>query len=437
MTDYTPMILKGYLSPKGHLRDIADYEAHGGYQMLKKAFAMKPDEIVNEVKKSGLKGRGGAGFPTGLKWSFLAKPEGKPRYLLVNGDESEPGTFKDRQIFEQNPHQLIEGCIISSFACGINACYIYIRGEYAKWIEMVEKAVDEAYAKGYLGENILGSGFSLKLVVHKGAGAYICGEETGLISSIEGKRAYPRLKPPFPAVVGAWGSPTIINNVETICNIPIIIDIGAEAYSKIGAPDHPGPMLFGISGHVNKPGVYEAPSGTLINDLIYKYAGGVRGGKKIKAIIPGGASMPIIRGEAAEGIGMNAESLKKAGTLIGTAGIIVMDEDTDIVEAIGRLAHFYHHESCGQCTPCREGTGWVENIYGKFLRNEAEKRDIDLLLSICSQVEGRTICALADGAMWPVRHSITRFREEYEKHCKAPDSLPHEWKYVNKAASGV
>ncbi|MCS6989311.1 MAG: SLBB domain-containing protein, partial [Chloroherpetonaceae bacterium] len=306
-----------------------------------------------------------------------------------------------------------------------------------KWIEMMEKAVAEAYAKGYLGENILGSGFSLKFVIHKGAGAYICGEETGLISSIEGKRAYPRLKPPFPAVVGAWGCPTIINNVETITNIPIIIDIGAEAYAKIGAPDHPGPMLFGISGHVNKPGVYEAPSGTLILDLIYKYAGGVRGGKKIKAIIPGGASMPIIRGEAAEGIGMNAESLKKAGTLIGTAGIIVMDEDTDIVEVIARLAHFYHHESCGQCTPCREGTGWVEHIYGKFLRNEAERRDIDLLLSICSQVEGRTICALADGAMWPVRYSIQRFREEYEKHCKAPDSLPHEWKYVNKAVSGV
>jgi NADH-quinone oxidoreductase subunit F len=260
MTDYKPMILKGYLSPKGHLRDIAEYEAQGGYQMLKKAFAMKPDDIVNEVKKSGLKGRGGAGFPTGLKWSFLAKPEGKPRYLLVNGDESEPGTFKDRQILSKIRINSLKGLSLPAMHVVSMRATSTFAANMPSGFEMVEKAVAEAYAKGYLGENILGSGFSLKMVVHKGAGAYICGEETGLISSIEGKRAYPRLKPPFPAVVGAWGSPTIINNVETICNIPIIVGIGADAYSKIGAPDHPGPMLFGISGHVNKPGVYEAPA---------------------------------------------------------------------------------------------------------------------------------------------------------------------------------
>ncbi|KAK3582476.1 hypothetical protein CHS0354_024023 [Potamilus streckersoni] len=430
-SNYVPHILKG------NLRGIDVYEGQGGYQQLKNCMEMKPEHIVDTVKRSGLRGRGGAGFPTGLKWSFIAKPEGKPRYLACNGDESEPGTFKDRQIFEQNPHLLIEGCLIAAYALGLTACYIYIRGEYLKWIKMVEKAVAEAYQKKYVGKNILGSGFSTEIIIHRGAGAYICGEETGLINSIEGKRPYPRIKPPFPAQVGLWGCPTIINNVETLSNIPVIMQLGAEAYSKIGAPDHPGPLLYGISGHVNKPGVYELPTGMKITDLIHDVAGGVKDGKKVKAVIPGGSSMPILRGDQLDGVTMNTDSLKKAGTLIGTAGLIVMDEDTDIVEVVGRLSHFYHHESCGQCTPCREGTGWVELIYQKFLRNEATKRDIDLLLDICRQMEGKTICALADGAAWAYKFSIERFREEYEKHCQGNELQPGEWDYKTKAASGV
>ncbi|MBC8043140.1 MAG: NADH-quinone oxidoreductase subunit NuoF [Rhizobacter sp.] len=440
---YKPTLLP--LNSDGSFKDLsklADYESAGGYKNLKKVLStMKPEEVVADVKKSGLRGRGGAGFPTGLKWSFLARPEGKPRYLACNGDESEPGTFKDRQIFEFNPHMLIEGCLIACYAMGMAAGYIYIRGEYAKWVRMVERAVEEAYAKGYIGRNIMGTTFSTEIIVHKGAGAYICGEESSLMNSLEGERAYPRLKPPFPAVVGLWGCPTIINNVETLTQITLIAEIGGEAYSKIGAPDHPGPMLYGISGHVNKPGVYEYPSGMAIKDLIYDVAGGMRGGKKLKAVIPGGSSTPILRAFAPDGkdlledVTMNAESLKKAGTSIGTAGLIVMDEDTDIVKAIDRLAHFYHHESCGQCTPCREGTGWIEQVYKKFVNDTAEPKDIDLLISICNQMEQRTICALADGAAWPVRFSIQRFREEYEKHCKAPASK--SWNYVMKATSGV
>jgi len=426
---YKPLILKEI--PELHRIEV--YEKNGGYQNLRKALEMKPEEILGEVKKSGLRGRGGAGFPTGMKWGFVGKA--KPRYLAVNGDESEPGSFKDRQIFEFNPHQLIEGCLISCYALDAEIGYIYIRGEYTKWIAIVEAALAEARQKGYVGKKILGRDFSAEIYVHRGAGAYICGEESALMNSIEGKRAYPRLKPPFPAVVGLWGQPTVINNVETITNIPLIIEIGAEAYAKIGAPDHPGPMLYGLSGHVNKPGIYEYPSGMTITDLIYDIGGGIRGGKKLKAVIPGGSSMPILRADMIEGVTMNAESLKKAGTSIGTAGMIIMDEDTDIVAAIARLTHFYHHESCGQCTPCREGTGWIEQIYQKFLRGDAESRDIDLLLSLCKQIEQRTICALADGAAWPVRFSIERFREEYEKHCNAPES--RGWNYKMKAVSGV
>lgn len=426
---YEPMILTGVANQ----HQIEVYESGGGYQNLKKALGMPSQDIVAAVKASGLRGRGGAGFPTGMKWSFIGKE--KPRYLIVNGDESEPGSFKDRQIFEFNPHLLLEGCLISAYALEIETCYIYIRGEYARWIQMVEKALNDARKKGLVGKNILGSGVNVDIYVHKGAGAYICGEESALMNSIEGKRAYPRLKPPFPAVAGLWGKPTIINNVETISNIPLILRLGAEAYQKIGAPDHPGPMLYGLSGHINKPGIYEYPSGMPISDLIYKVGGGIPNGKKLKALIPGGSSMPILRADMIEGVTMNADSLKKAGTSIGTVGMIVMDEDTDIVDAIARLTHFYHHESCGQCTPCREGTGWIELIYQKFLKNEAELRDIDLLLSICKQMEMRTICALADGAAWPVRFSIERFREEYEKHCKGADTSA--WNYKMKAVSGV
>ena len=399
---------------------IDTYEQHGGYAALKKVLTMKPDEVIDEVKKSGLRGRGGACFPTGLKWSFMPKGNDKPKYLAVNGDESEPGTFKDRQIFELNPHMMIEGIIIGCYAMGINAAYIYIRGEYGKWIKMVDKALADAYAKGYIGNNILGTGFSTNIYTHKGAGAYICGEESALMNSVEGERGYPRVKPPFPAQKGLWASPTTINNVETMTNVPLIINKGSEWYSKIGVAKHPGPILVGISGHVNKPGVYEIPTGvpllTLINDA--QYGGGVSGGKKIKAVIPGGSSTMILRGENLEGVNMDADSLKAAGSSVGTAGLIVMDEDTDLVRVLTRISHFYHHESCGQCTPCREGTGWLEKMLHRFEHYEARQEDVDMLVNVANQIEGNTICALGDAAAWPVQSFVKRFREEFEKRVK-------------------
>lgn len=393
---------------------IEVYESHGGYEMLRKALGMKPEEVTDEVKKSNLRGRGGACFPTGLKWTFMPKQTDKPKYLCINGDESEPGTFKDRQIFEVDPHLLIEGALIACYAMGITTAYLYVRGEYKHWIDLVQKAVDDAYAKGYIGQNILGSGFGTNLYIHRGAGAYICGEESALMNSLEGKRGYPRVKPPFPAQNGLWGCPTTINNVETICNVPLILRMGWEAYAKIGAPKHPGPILVGVSGHVNKPGVYEMPTGVLLTDVIEKYAGGVRGGKRIKAIIPGGSSTMILRGEAIGGVTMDADGLKAAGSSVGTAGMIVMDEDTDLIKVIARIAHFYHHESCGQCTPCREGTGWMLKILERFERFEARTEDIDLLMDIANNIEGNTVCALGDAAAWPVQSMIKRFREEFE-----------------------
>ena len=403
-----------------NLHTIDVYEAHGGYQILRKALGMKPEEITDEVKRSGLRGRGGACFPTGLKWTFMPKQTDKPKYLCVNGDESEPGTFKDRQIFEFNPHLLIEGTIIACYAMGITTAYLYVRGEYNKWIKMVQKAVDDAYAKGYIGKNILGSGFSTDLFLHRGAGAYICGEESSLMNSLEGQRGYPRVKPPFPAQNGLWGCPTTINNVETIANVPIILSLGAEAYSKIGAPKHPGPILVGVSGHVTKPGVYEMPTGELLTDIIEKWAGGVPGNKKIKAVIPGGSSTMILRGEDIAGVRMDADSLKAAGSSVGTAGLIVMDEDTDLIRVITRITGFYHHESCGQCTPCREGTGWMHKILNRFESYEATQEDIDLLLDVANNIEGNTICALGDAAAWPVQSMIKRFREEFENRVKMP-----------------
>ncbi|MBW7887730.1 MAG: NADH-quinone oxidoreductase subunit NuoF [Bacteroidetes bacterium] len=404
------------------LPDIPDYhklevyEQHGGYQALRKVLQMKPDEVIEEVKKSSLRGRGGACFPTGLKWSFMPKGNDRPKYLCVNGDESEPGTFKDRMIFEFNPHQMIEGILIGCYAMGITTAYLYIRGEYRKWIKMVDAALADAYAKGYVGENILGSGFSTNIYTHSGAGAYICGEESALMNSIEGDRGYPRVKPPFPAAKGVFGMPTTINNVETMTNVPLIINKGAEWYSKIGVAKHPGPILVGISGHVNKPGVYEVPTGvpllTLINDP--QYGGGVPNGKKIKAVIPGGSSTMVLRGENLEGVCMDADSLKAAGSSVGTAGLIVMDEDTDMIKVIKRISHFYHHESCGQCTPCREGTGWMEKMLTRFEKGEAREEDIEILLDVANNIEGNTICALGDAAAWPVQSFIKRFREEFE-----------------------
>ncbi|MDR9416487.1 MAG: NADH-quinone oxidoreductase subunit NuoF [Gracilimonas sp.] len=404
-----------------NLDKIDNYIKNGGYKAFEKVVKGKkwtPSDVVNEVKAANIRGRGGAGFNAGLKWSFMPKPDGGPRYLACNGDESEPGTFKDRKIFEYNPHLFIEGALIAAYAMQITTIYVYIRGEYYSWIKMMEKALQDARDKGFIGDNLFGSDYSVDFEVTGGAGAYICGEETSMLESLEGKRGYPRVKPPFPAQKGLWGRPTTINNIETLANVPGVINNGADWFKNIGAEDHPGPVLYGISGHVNRPGVYELPSGVPVLELINEVAQGVRGGKKLKALIPGGSSTPVLRGDQLDGVSMNAESLREAGSMMGTAGMIVMDEDTDMVDALWRIAHFYHHESCGQCTPCREGTGWLEKILLKIKNGEGEIRDLDLLLDLTTQMEGRTICALADAAAWPVRHTINRFRDEFEARCK-------------------
>ena len=408
-----------------HLIDV--YVSNGGYNAAKKAFTQTSDDIIDQVKKSGLRGRGGAAFLTGLKWSFMPKTTDKPKYLCVNGDESEPGSFKDRQIFEFNPHQMIEGTIITCYAIGAKTAYVYIRGEYHKWIKLLQKAIDDAYERGYLGEKMketFGTDFTCNVYIHKGAGAYICGEESSLMNSIEGKRGYPRVKPPFPAQNGLWGCPTTINNIETITNVPKIIEKGWEWFSKIGHVKHPGTLLFGVSGNVNKPGVYELPTSTLLTDIIYNYAGGVPNDKKILCVIPGGTSMPPIRGDKLEGVKMDAESLKEVGSAIGTGGVIVMDEDTDLVKVLSRIAHFYHHESCGQCTPCREGTGWLEKILKRIIAGKGSTSDLDLLITVANQIEGNTICALGEAAAWPVKYMVDRFRDYFEKRVSKEISLP-------------
>ena len=403
------------------LKDIPDldkievYEANGGYSALKKVLKeMKPDDVINEVKKSNLRGRGGACFPTGLKWSFMPKGNEKTKYLCCNGDESEPGSFKDREIFERNPHQFIEGVLIACYAMGITAAYVYIRGEYYKWIKILEGKIKEAYAKGFIGKNILGTDFSTDIYVHRGAGAYICGEESSLMNSLEGKRGYPRVKPPFPAACGLWGQPTTINNIETLSNVPEIIKNGAEWFSKIGSEKHPGTLLFGVSGHVNKPGVYEIETGVPLKKIINEYCGGVLDGKEIKMVIPGGSSMPPLTKEEALTVNMDDASLKAIGSAIGTAGVIVMNEDTDLVKVLIRIAHFYYHESCGQCTPCREGTGWMLRVLKRIDAGQGRKEDLDLLINVAENIEGNTICALGDAAAWPVKWTVRKFRKEFE-----------------------
>jgi NADH-quinone oxidoreductase subunit F len=417
--------------PNYHKLDV--YVSNGGYNAAKKAFTMAPDDIIDIVKKSGLRGRGGAAFSTGLKWSFMPKTA-KVKYLAINGDESEPGSFKDRQIFEDNPHQLIEGILIACYAIGAQKAYIYIRGEYHKWINLMHIALADAYENGYVGEKMkekFGTEFFCDIYIHKGAGAYICGEESSLMNSIEGYRGYPRVKPPFPAQKGLWGMPTTINNVETITNVPKIIEKGWEWFSSIGAQKHPGTLLFGISGHVNKPGVYELPTGILLTELIYDVAGGVPGNKKVKCVIPGGSSMPPLRGDSLEGVRMDAESLKAVGSAIGTGGVMVMDEDTDLIKVLIRIAKFYHHESCGQCTPCREGTGWMLKTLKRIGAGNGTSADLDLLINVANNIEGNTICALGDAAAWPVKFFIQRFRDEFEKAVKDTVVIP----VVNKVHS--
>lgn len=405
-----------------NLHEIDVYVANGGYEQYRKVLKLTPDDVANEVKKSGLRGRGGACFPTGLKWTFMPKGNDKPKYLAINGDESEPGSFKDRQILEYNPHQLIEGIMIAGYAMGITSAFIYIRGEYHKWVRLMEKAVDDAYAKGFLGpkmKDTFGGSYSMDIVVHKGAGAYVCGEETALMNSLEGDRGYPRFKPPFPANKGLWGMPTTINNVETLATVPPIFAMGAEEFSKIGAAGHCGTLLYGLSGHLNTPGVYELPTDVSLKDLIYKYGGGVPGNKKVKAVIPGGSSMPPLSGDEIDGVIMNNEDLKKYKTFIGTGGVMVIDEDTDIPKLLLRIVHFYHHESCGQCTPCREGCGWMEKILKRIVSGDATISDIDLLMSVANNIDGNTICALGEAAAWPVQGFLRKFRHEFEAKVKA------------------
>jgi NADH-quinone oxidoreductase subunit F len=389
----------------------------GNWDSTKTLLAKGRDWIVEEIKNSGLRGRGGAGFPTGLKWSFMPKvPSERPHYLVVNCDESEPGTCKDREIMRHEPHQFIEGCLIASFAMGAHACYIYVRGEYILERERLQVAIDEAYEAGLIGKDACGSGWNFDIYVHHGAGAYICGEETALLESLEGKKGMPRLKPPFPANCGLYGCPTTVNNVESITVAPEILRRGASWFSSLGKPNNAGTKLFCISGHVNNPCNVEEEMGVPLRRLIEVHAGGVRGGwDNLLAVIPGGSSVPCLPADACQNLSMDFDTLRNLKSGLGTAAVIVMDKSTDIIRAIARLSYFYKHESCGQCTPCREGTGWMWRMMDRMARGEAEKHEIDMLLEVTTHVEGHTICALGDAAAWPIQGLIRHFRHVIEE----------------------
>jgi len=395
---------------------LAGARARGDWDGTAAIMARGADALVDEMKASGLRGRGGAGFPTGLKWSFMPKQEGpRPHYLVVNADESEPGTCKDRDIIRHDPHKLIEGCLLAAFAMRAHACYIYIRGEFYNEAVVLQRAIDEATAAGLIGRNACGTGWDFDLYLHRGAGAYICGEETALLESIEGKKGMPRLKPPFPAAVGLYGCPTTVNNVESIAVAPAILKRGAAWFSALGRPKNTGTKLFCISGHVNKPCNVEEELGIPLRELIDTYAGGVRGGwDNLLAVIPGGSSVPVIPKAVCDTVLMDFDSLKDAKTGLGTAAVIVMDRSTDIIKAIARLSAFYKHESCGQCTPCREGTGWMMRVMNRLVQGRAEPDEIDVLEQVTRQVEGHTICALGDAAAWPIQGLIRHFRPEIE-----------------------
>lgn len=399
--------------------DIEAYEKRGGYQAIRKVLKMDPLKLIEEVKSSGLRGRGGAGFPTGLKWSFVPRDTGKPVYLLNNADESEPGTFKDRLILERDPHLCIEGMLIAAWALGSNWSCSYVRGEYTFPAEVLNRAVAQAYEKGYLGKGIFGSDFNHDMSVHRGAGAYICGEETALINSLEGKKGQPRIKPPFPAVVGLYGCPTVVNNTETLSALPWIVNNGGSEYAKLGTEKSPGTKLFSASGHINKPGVYEVELGYPVLEFLEKECGGVKGGKNLKAIIPGGSSVPVVRADELEGINLDYESLQSIGTMLGSGGFIVMDETTDMVDACANLQHFYTHESCGQCTPCREGARWVEAVVGRIKKGEALESDLSLIDDITKQIAGHTICPFGDALVTPARSFLEKFPEEFKAKISA------------------
>ncbi|MFZ4456156.1 MAG: NADH-quinone oxidoreductase subunit NuoF [Bacteroidales bacterium] len=431
------------------IRGIDVYRKNGGYASVAKAFKkMTPAEVTNEVIASGLRGRGGAGFPTGKKWTFFDPKDPNPRYLICNADESEPGTFKDRHLLKHIPHRLIEGMICASYAMNVHTAYIYVRGEFKEIIGILNIALKEAYAAGFLGKNIQKTGYDLDIYVHSGAGAYICGEETALIESLEGKRGNPRIKPPFPAVKGLYACPTVVNNVETLANVGWIVMNGGEEYAKIGIGNSKGTKLISACGHVNKPGVYEIELGLPVEEFIYseKYCGGIKEGKELKAVIPGGSSVPILpkdlilKTAAGEPRLMSYESLSEggfvSGSMLGSGGFIVLDEDDCVVRHTHTLARFYHHESCGQCSPCREGTGWMENVLHRICRGEGKQKDIDLLVEIASKIEGNTICPLGDAAAWPVAAAVRHFRSEFQYHVDNPE-IVRERKHETLAKQSV
>ena len=424
-----------HVDEPGYTNDIDCYMRHGGYEDLKKAVTMKPEDICEEVMESGVRGRGGAGFPAGMKWRFLDRKSGKPIYLICNADESEPGTFKDRQIIHKDPHQMIEGMMCAAYATRTECAFIYIRGEFFEGHRILERAIEEAKAHNFVGENILGSGYSCDIVIFRGAGAYICGEETGLLESLEGHRAYPRIKPPyFPAALGLYQCPTIVNNVETLCNVKHVVRMGAKEFASIGTPGNTGTRIWCVSGHVQKPGYYEFPCSALtLGELIHDVCGGLKPGRKLKAVIPGGSSAKVLAAHerfqgklkdgtafdwAIEDIPMDFDSLMAAGSMSGSGGVIVMDDSTDMVEALANINYFYAHESCGQCTPCREGVPWMKKITDRMCAGDAREGDAEMLKSIADQIAGRTICAFGEAAAWPVQSFVTKFNDEFVAKAK-------------------
>jgi NADH-quinone oxidoreductase subunit F len=429
-------IIFKHIDEPGYSNDLACYVRNGGYEVLKKSVQRKPEELMDEVKKSGLRGRGGAGFPCGIKWTLVDRKSGKPIYLIVNADESEPGTFKDRYIMEQDPHQLIEGIMITCFANNVKQAYIYIRGEFPQGARILEKAIAEARAANFVGPNILGTTYGCEIYVHRGAGAYICGEETGLIESLEGKRPYPRIKPPyFPAVLGLYQCPTIVNNVETLCHVKHIADMGGDAYAKIGTPNNTGTRILCVSGHVQRPGYYEFEVGKVtLGQLLNEVCGGPLPGRQFKAVIPGGSSAKILKcGEvftlknkdgstrtlAFDDIPMDFDTLAAVGTMGGSGGVIVMDDSVSMVEALGNINAFYAHESCGQCTPCREGSLWMKKITGRMVNGDARPEDGALLKNVADQIAGRTICAFGEACAWPTQSFVLKFGDEFKAYAEA------------------
>ena len=409
------LLLRNIDVPDSHT--LAVYQSRGGYGSWEKVVRnMKPEQLIEEVKASGLRGRGGAGFPTGMKWGFVPKDSPKPKYLVCNADESEPGTFKDRLLIEKDPHAIIEGTLIAAYAIQSHTAFIYIRGELVEGTKILERTVEEACQAGHIGKNIFGSGYDLDVIVHRGAGAYICGEETALLSSLEGGRGWPKVKPPFPATHGLFGCPTVVNNVETLAALPWIIERGASAYAALGTEKSKGTKLFSVSGHISRPGVYELEMGYPFKKFLEEDCGGVPGGKKLKGVIPGGASMPVLRPEELEKVNLDYESVAAAGSMLGSGGVIVMDETTCMVRAASNIARFYAHESCGQCSPCREGCHWMEKIFHRIEHGEGQAGDLDLILNISGNIMGNTICPFGDAAAMPAGAFVRKFRDEFEVH---------------------